>query len=192
MSQQKMAFRFNSGRLSLDLVCTVRHRPSKHTELLNEPSDLSRWLVESAVMSQHAPVDAAQFDDAKNLRLAIFELASSLHEGQAADRKHVKLLNEFAAQPLAKVQLDYRSWHPVFVADDPISAGLAVVARDAIDLFTGSQAKLICTCDEPGCRMLFVDASPGARRRWCSMTRCGSRAKGDTFRKRHELQDSQQ
>jgi predicted RNA-binding Zn ribbon-like protein len=192
MSLHKIAFRFNSGRLSLDLVCTLRHRPSKHTELLNEPSDLSRWLVESNVMTQHAPVDAKQFDDSKKLRQAIYEVAISLYDGQTPDRKSVRVINEFAEQPLAKVQLDFRSWRPLLVADDPIGSGLSVVARDAIDLFTGPQAKLIRTCDEPGCRMLFVDSSPGGRRRWCSMTRCGSRAKGETFRKRQESQDTVQ
>jgi predicted RNA-binding Zn ribbon-like protein len=188
MSQHKIAFRFNSGRLSLDLVCTVRHRPSKHTELLTEPSDLSRWLSESNAIAHPAPVDAKRFADGKKLRKAIYESASSLHGGKIPDRKNIAVINAFAAQPLAKMQLDVRSWRPVFVADDPVSAGLSVVARDAIDLFTGQQAKLIRTCDEPGCRMLFVDSSPGGRRRWCSMTRCGSRSKGETFRKRQELQ----
>lgn len=43
--QHKLAFRFNSGRLSLDLVCTERHRPSQNVELLANPSDLARRLV---------------------------------------------------------------------------------------------------------------------------------------------------
>jgi predicted RNA-binding Zn ribbon-like protein len=184
MPRHTIAFRFNSGRLSLDLVCTVRHRPSKHTELLSEPSDLSRWLFESSAIAQHAPVDTRRFADSKKLREAIYESASSLHDGKTPARKSIAVINEFAAQPVAKVQLDFRSWRPIFVADDPVSAGLSVVARDAVDLFTGQQAKLIRTCDEPGCRMLFVDSSPGGRRRWCSMTRCGSRSKGETFRKR--------
>jgi predicted RNA-binding Zn ribbon-like protein len=186
MSQHKIAFRFNSGRLSLDLVCTVRHRPSKHTELLTEPSDLGRWLSEANAIAQLAPVDAKRLADGKKLRKAIYESASSLHEGKTPDRKSIAVINDFAAQPLAKVQLDFRSWRPICVADDPVSAGLSVVARDAIDLFTGQQAQLIRTCDEPGCRMLFVDSSPGGRRRWCSMTRCGSRSKGETYRKRQD------
>jgi predicted RNA-binding Zn ribbon-like protein len=85
-----------------------------------------------------------------------------------------------------KLHLDFRSWRPEYLTDAPIDAGLSAVARDAIDLFTGPQSKLIRTCAEPACRMLFVDSSPGARRRWCSMTRCGSRSKGAAFRVRHE------
>ena len=102
-----------------------------------------------------------QFAEGKKLRKAIYEAASSLHEGKTPDRKSIAVINEFAAQPLAKVQLDFRSWRPTFVADNPVSAGLSAVARDAIDLFTGQQAKLIRTCDEPGCRMLFVELFTG-------------------------------
>jgi predicted RNA-binding Zn ribbon-like protein len=156
--------------------------------LLGEPSDLARWLFESNALAKLTEVDKAEFDDAKRLRKAIFDAASWLHVGKTPDRKSVAVINEFAARPVAKVQLDHRTWQQVFIADDPVSAGLSVVARDAVDLLTGPQSRLIRTCDEPSCRMLFVDTSPGARRRWCSMTRCGSRSKGDAFRKRHELQ----
>jgi predicted RNA-binding Zn ribbon-like protein len=185
MSLLRPAFRFNSGRLSLDLACTVRHRPSKNLELLEEPSDLSRWLVEAKVAAQLSSVTLAQLEDAKRLRQAIFETASRISEAISPVRKSVAVINEFAALPLAKVQLDFLSWRPMYLADNPIGAGLSAVARDAIDLFTGPQAKLIRACAEPACRMLFVDSSPGARRRWCSMTRCGSRSKGVAFRAKH-------
>ena len=185
MSQPKLSFRFNAGRLSLNLVCTLRYRPSKNLELLEEPSDLSRWLFEANAVNQLTSATTAQLDDAKRLRKAIFETASRITEGKPPDRRAVAAINEFAALPRPKLQLDFRSWQPEYLTDAPIDAGLSAVAGDAIDLFTGSQSKLIRTCAEPGCRMLFVDTSPGTRRRWCSMTRCGSRAKGAAFRIKH-------
>jgi predicted RNA-binding Zn ribbon-like protein len=186
MSQPKLSFRFNAGRLSLNLVCTLRYRPSKNLELLEEPSDLSRWLFETKAVNQLTSVTPAQLDDAKRLRKAIFETASRITEGKSPDRRAVAVINEFAALPQPKLQLDFRSWRPEYLSDAPIDAGLSAVARDSIDLFAGPQSKLIRTCAEPACRMLFVDSSPGARRRWCSMTRCGSRSKGAAFRVRHE------
>jgi predicted RNA-binding Zn ribbon-like protein len=185
MSQPKLSFRFNAGCLSLNFVCTVRHRPSKNLELLKEPSDLSRWLFEADVVQKLSSVTPAELDDAKRLRKAMFETASRISEGKPPGRKAVGVINKFAALPPAQVQLDFRSWRPEYFADAPVDAGLSAVARDAIDLFTGPQSKLIGTCAEPACRMLFLDSSPGARRRWCSMTRCGSRAKGAAFRIKH-------
>jgi predicted RNA-binding Zn ribbon-like protein len=186
MSPPKPSFRFNAGCLSLNLVCTLRHRPSKNLELLKEPSDLSRWLFEAKAIPQLTLVTNEELDGAKRLRQAIFETASRICEGTVSDRKAVNVINEFAALPLAMVRLDFRRWRPEFLTDTPIDAGLSAVARDAIELFTGSQSTLIRKCAEPACHMLFVDTSPGARRRWCSMTRCGSRAKGATFRIKHE------
>jgi predicted RNA-binding Zn ribbon-like protein len=185
MPQAKPSFRFNAGRLSLNLVCTVRHRPSKNLELLAEPADVARWLFEAQAIPQLSAVTAAELDRAKRLRKAIFETASRISEGKPPDRRAVGVINEFAALPLASVRLDFRNWCPEYLTDAPIDAALSAVARDAIDLFTGPQSKLIRTCAEPACRMLFVDSSPGAQRRWCSMTRCGSRAKGAAFRIKH-------
>jgi predicted RNA-binding Zn ribbon-like protein len=135
---------------------------------------------------QLTSVTNEELDGAKRLRKAIFETASRIGEGEPPDRRAVGVINEFAALPLAKVRLDFRSWRPEYLTDTPIDAGLSAVARDAIDLLTGSQSTLIRKCAEPACHMLFVDTSPGARRRWCSMTRCGSRAKGATFRIKHD------
>jgi predicted RNA-binding Zn ribbon-like protein len=189
--RHKLAFRFNSGRLSLNLVCTERYRPSKNIDLLSEPSDVARWLFESRAVPQPIEVGKTGFDDARRLRKAIFEAVSSLYAGTTPNRRSVAVINEFAAKPLAKVHLDHRTWRREFIADDPVSAGLSAVARDAVDVLTGPEARLIRTCDEPSCRMLFVDTSPGARRRWCSMSRCGSRSKGETFRKRRETLNDQ-
>ena len=144
----------NAGRLSLNLVCTLRYRPSKNSELLEEPSDLSRWLFEAKAVNQLTSATPAQLDNAKRLRKAILEIAFLIDEGKSRDRRAVAVINEFAAFPQPKLQLDFRSWQPKYLTDSPIDAGLSAVARDAIDLFTGPQSKLIRTCAEPSCRML--------------------------------------
>jgi predicted RNA-binding Zn ribbon-like protein len=186
IQRHKLAFRFNAGRLSLNLVCTERYRPSKKIELLAEPSDVARWLFEANTVPRPVEVNRAGFNDARRLRAAILEAASGLHDGKTPGRRSIAVINEFASKPVARVQLNPYTWTQEFVADDPVNAGLSVVARDAIDLLTGPQAKLIRMCEEPGCRMLFLDTSPGARRKWCSMTRCGSKSKGKAFRERRE------
>jgi predicted RNA-binding Zn ribbon-like protein len=64
------------------------------------------------------------------------------------------------------------------------AAALATLARDAIDLFGGPLAHRIRVCAADDCGLLFVDASRPGRRRWCSMERCGNRAKIRTHRAR--------
>jgi predicted RNA-binding Zn ribbon-like protein len=48
------------------------------------------------------------------------------------------------------------------------------LARDAIDLLTGTTAGDLRACGAPGCILLFVKDHP--RREWCSNA-CGNRAR---------------
>ena len=59
------------------------------------------------------------------------------------------------------------------------------LARDAVDLFGGPLAHRIRICAADNRGLLFVDASQPGKRRWCSMERCGNRAKIRTHRVRH-------
>jgi predicted RNA-binding Zn ribbon-like protein len=60
---------------------------------------------------------------------------------------------------------------------DKLTDALAVIARDAIITLTSHGAGQVKTCDYPDCAGLFLDASRGANRRWCSMNTCGNKAK---------------
>jgi hypothetical protein len=51
-----------------------------------------------------------------------------MHEGKTPGRKSIVIINEFAAQPLARVQLDFRSWRPIFVTYIPMARGFVYLA----------------------------------------------------------------
>jgi predicted RNA-binding Zn ribbon-like protein len=58
----------------------------------------------------------------------------------------------------------------------------ALVAEDAIDLFTGPLGDELRACLAPGCVLYFVKQHP--RREWCS-TACGNRARAARHYQRH-------
>jgi len=60
------------------------------------------------------------------------------------------------------------------------------LARDAVDLLTGPLAGRIRRCAGVDCTLVFADTSRPGQRRWCSMRRCGDRAKARGFRQRKE------
>jgi predicted RNA-binding Zn ribbon-like protein len=64
------------------------------------------------------------------------------------------------------------------------AAWLAVHAATlaADEFLTGPLAGTACACPGPGCGWLFAD--PRRRRRWCTMTVCGNRAKARRHAKR--------
>jgi len=64
--------------------------------------------------------------------------------------------------------------HRVLCVRRPVQAA---PARELIDLLAGPDLLRLRECSDPPCRMLFVDTFRGGQRRWCSMSRCGNRAK---------------
>src|SRR3546814_2890930 len=64
-----------------------------------------------------------------------------------------------AALPLAVPKLDAKSVTVKLFADDPFQTALATIARDAIDLLGSPLRTRIKACEQPDCRMLFLDTS---------------------------------
>lgn len=62
---------------------------------------------------------------------------------------------------------------------------LADLARDAVDLFGSPLAQRIRVCAAADCGLLYVDQSRTGNRQWCSMRRCGTRAKVRAYRVRN-------
>jgi predicted RNA-binding Zn ribbon-like protein len=62
---------------------------------------------------------------------------------------------------------------------------LAMVARDTIELFTGSYRQRVRACLGHDCSLFFVDRSRPGSRRWCTMAACGEKASSATYRRRH-------
>jgi predicted RNA-binding Zn ribbon-like protein len=56
----------------------------------------------------------------------------------------------------------------------PVTAGLARVAENAIELLGGADAARLRACRAPGCVLYFVKTHP--RREWCSVA-CGNRVR---------------
>jgi predicted RNA-binding Zn ribbon-like protein len=53
-----------------------------------------------------------------------------------------------------------------------------------VDLFASPLAGRIRVCAAPDCGLLYLDQSRTGNRLWCSMQRCGTRAKVRTHRER--------
>ncbi|MCR6485496.1 CGNR zinc finger domain-containing protein [Amycolatopsis sp. OK19-0408] len=168
-----MEWVFDGGRPCLDLVNTLRSRHDDGVELLTGPDALAEWLARAGFTTGPMPVTAGNVLAAKALREAIDRV---LREPEEMD---VDLVNNAAAAapapPPRLVLADGRLRREVPAPKDPVASAFAALAADAIDLATGEAAVRICAADDCGLR--FCDASPRRNRQWCSMSRCGNRAK---------------
>jgi predicted RNA-binding Zn ribbon-like protein len=180
-------FLFLSGCLCLDFAHTGGAAERRVFEEWHTPGDLADWLVASPLRITGIVVSTADLWAAQALREAIWHTALACLRREHLPTAQIELINRLAQAPDLAPQLDDATrrsvWHPALA----LSAALSTVARDAIALFTSERAHSIRQCANPQCLLLFVDASRPGKRRWCSMDRCGNRAKVTAYR-RHRAQ----
>jgi len=150
-------------------------------ETLHRPADLERWIRDRLGIEAERLTDP-DLAEAKRLREAIWQCAEARALGRPLPESHVDQLNRSAALPPPAPRLDRPTWARPITS----SQVLSTLARDAIDLFAGPLAGRIRRCAGVNCTLLFADTSRPGQRRWCSMQRCGNRAKAREFRQRKE------
>ncbi|WP_410668298.1 CGNR zinc finger domain-containing protein [Amycolatopsis sp. cmx-4-68] len=171
-----MEWAFDGGRPCLDLVNTLRARYAEGVEMLTGPDALAEWLSRAGFTTGEVPVTAGNVLAAKALREAIDRVL--LADGLPAKMDIDLVNNAAAAAPAPPPRLtlaDGRLRREVPAPKDPVATAFAALAADAIDLATSDAEVRICAADDCGVR--FCDASPRRNRQWCSMARCGNRAK---------------
>jgi predicted RNA-binding Zn ribbon-like protein len=179
----ELAFRFVAGNRALDFLCTLGSRHVRPTERLREPVDLDRWL-DAAGLSVAQRASRLDLEDARQVRETVNRLTRATLAGEAPAEQDLRDLNGWACRPSLAAQVEpslERRW----VAEHPVQAALALVAREAVELLTSPERMLIRECAAaPQCSLLYLDRSRAHRRRWCQMEVCGSRAKMASYRHR--------
>lgn len=179
---QELRFVFRSGRLCLAFAATVGERWRGRHERLREPADLARWYREAGLLDDPPAVTPAGLDAARALREAVYRIARALIAGRPPAGADEAVVNAVAAAPpLVPVLRAGTSRLTVPLAGGE-QAALSTVARDAVDLFSGAATGRIRECASPECGLLFVDTSRPGRRRWCSSTACGTKARTAAYR----------
>jgi predicted RNA-binding Zn ribbon-like protein len=179
-------FIFIAGRLCIDFTQTGGETGKRsHWERLHQPSDLAAWLAESPLQLQGIQVSPEEFRIALSLREAIWRTAQAIIQNETPLVEDVDAINRVAATQDLPPQLVLDELQQVWRSPAAAGAALSLIARDAIDLFSGELRSRIRECENPKCGLMFVDASRPGRRRWCLMKRCGNMAKTTLYRKRH-------
>lgn len=138
---------------------------------------LFRWVADSAGAGGAGHLDGtAAFTIDRALRAA-----SPTYHLAALPRSHTRAPSpntEPPRPPGAAVRVQTR-----FDPDGPLAA-LTPIALSAVEVAGSTDPGRLRDCDAEDCTRWFVDTSKGGRRRWCSMARCGNRAKAARYRRR--------
>lgn len=185
MTSLDMDFHNETGRLSLDWMATLGDRAGVPIERIGDATDLDRWVIEVAGQVLACASGPDDMRAAKKLRAALVAVMDRLHARTLPDVQDVTVLNQFAALPSPSLKLDTTGRALLPGSNVNVQAVLGQIARDAIDLFVNEDFEKIRLCAAEDCSVFFVDHSRPGKRRWCSMSRCGNKAKKRAFSERN-------
>lgn len=174
---------------SVDWSPEDEHTDPEQTDVLRAEDMLGRWGRRCDLLGEDAKrASTAELERARSLRDAVYRLFSSISQGQDPTRRDLDLLMSDYTEAVNHASLQagkglYKfDWPP----QDPRRIRFAV-ATDAIALLGDpSRLERVSRCPGRDCGWLFLNTS--GRRRWCSMSTCGSREKMRRLqqrRKRH-------
>lgn len=179
-------FLFRADSVALNLVATVAASKdrTKGIDRFSEPSLLERWLCEAELPPLASAVTGEELSMTKSLREAIFRLADNRINQREISVSDIALINVHArsGMPVVRIACDGCSTEPPDSAE--MGEILGLIARDAIDIFTGAYRNRIKQCASPRCHVMFVDKSPTGNRIWCAMSPCGDQASARAYRRR--------
>jgi predicted RNA-binding Zn ribbon-like protein len=183
-----MDLRYDTGRVSLDLVATATGRPE--ADRLSSPARLTEWLRGSALVPPGTPLpaDAAWLVGFRELRALLRRLVEAELAGRPAGTADLDRLNATALAPPPAPRAHLTpdgALARTLAAEPPCESLLAAVARDAVDLLTDPNARAqLRHCEGESCSLVYLDTSRGRRRRWCSSEVCGNRERVARHRRR--------
>ena len=184
-------FSFDADRLSLDFLSTLSNRGSEAAvERLPDAASLTAWLVAAELGPLSNRLTQRDLAAARGLREAIFGVVDAAMRGESPAAEAVDRVNLVAEPALPPLRL-VREQGGVAGQRRPfnVQEALSAVARDAIDLLAGESVSRLRECEAEDCTGLYLDASRGRRRRWCSAARCGNRARVSAHRARARRDD---
>jgi predicted RNA-binding Zn ribbon-like protein len=172
---------FDSGSLAIDFAYTGAMADAGG-ETLHSASDLTAWLVGRFPEVVDGATDR-DLIDARALRGSLARAAVARSRTEEILSDDVDVINLFAATPDIAPSL-IGGTRQAGRSRAKASQALSVLAREAVELFTADPTDRIRECAADDCDLVFYDESRSNNRRWCSMQRCGNRAKVRAHRAR--------
>ncbi|MCL6455012.1 MAG: CGNR zinc finger domain-containing protein [Alicyclobacillus sp.] len=171
------------GNLALDLVNTEEIRRGIQHDFIKSAEDFSVWLsneeLAGAVSKTQMPFEvevwsSKRMENVHQLRAEVRGHLEPVSQGEEIDPQFVARLEVYIER--APLSIKVYQGNIIFVpVGDPFEKLCSLVAIDILKLIGDGRIERLRKCENPKCQFMFIDTS--GRRKWCSMQRCGNRAK---------------
>ena len=186
------AFLFEADPLALDFL---------NSGLDPEREDVVAWLSQAGLATEgdvrrlaaSPPLARILATEALDLRDAIGDAVTAFERGALLPEPAFFALNRVLDARRLAMRVEPRGVGAALEQEAEVRFPLGLLAPVAAAaaglLATGDRARLR-RCAAEGCGRWFYDVSRNGRRRWCSMARCGNRAKVAAHYRRHRAPDA--
>lgn len=183
---------FIGDHLAIDFINTFRTPQGVAFEAFKTDDDVRDWLrragISAGISIEPKTGGWAQGDLAKKAR-QLREVALKAVEARKADKRpRLDELNEFLQHSTSHPRLVMRRGSKLEVKrvydSRTVEEFLAPIAESVAELLANGDFDLIRHCEGETCVLWFYDRTKAHRRRWCSPSACGNRAKVAAFRAR--------
>lgn len=179
---------FVGDHLAINLINTRRMSKDGPTDILQSDDDVKTWLKRLEVPVSKGEYSFAMgelLERARELREIAF---TAIEERKAGKKPSLIALNRFLERAPSHTALHFDPARNLSVTriygNETAEGVLAPVAEAVADLLANANFDLVRHCEGEGCVLWFYDQTKGHRRRWCTATGCGNRAKVAAFRAR--------
>jgi predicted RNA-binding Zn ribbon-like protein len=174
---------FDAGSVAIDFAYAGGFADG--TESLTTPARLSEWLTTRFPELEGEATDR-ELSDAQALQQALARLVIAVGSGASGPAEDIDVVNLFAATPDIPPVLPGGT-RQAGRSRAHVAQCLSAITRDAIETLGPDNADRVRECAADDCSLIFYDESRSNNRRWCSMQRCGNRAKVRAHRERYSV-----
>lgn len=143
--------------------------------------------AERALLRDDTDEAARRIQRFHDLRHLIRAISAEVTATGQVSRSNVRALNHILRHGLHYHQLEVSpdgTEYGLARVGDRLDQARATIAGTLADFLAGQSVSRLRICANEGCREIFIDRSPTARRRWCDMRTCGNQAKAARHRAR--------
>lgn len=196
----KAKFFLIGNNLSLDFVNTKIVENGRSKDLLDNYGDLIAWAEVCGILRQPEAFEIFNkyndenqsknaLSNTRNFREILLETVKSLIEGKKIKRKSLEEINQILQKKSGFTELvkEAKGFSRIqrFETETPEQI-LFPIAESFSELLSEGNLSYLKKCEGEGCILYFYDTTKNRRRRWCSMSGCGNRAKAAAFYNRQK------
>jgi predicted RNA-binding Zn ribbon-like protein len=192
MTREPMAEPAESDELFVAFANTLSHTRGIAHDEIPDADALLDWLrahdllssrgraTEGARLRRRPDEAERRLERFRHLRGVLHDMATAISIEGRAEPDQLTELNHILRHGLHYHQLRTGpdgNRYEVSQVGDRLDQARAAIASSFAHFVADDAPDRLRVCANDGCRDVFVDRSPGGRRRWCDMRTCGNQAK---------------